>query len=173
MARVRGPRNTCGMILTALRARTSGKSTPARTALGVGGASLLAVVLAGCSNADQANAYTDALNSVQLKINNVVSATSSSEAFETALTQNLPAIKTDIQQLQSASGNLSSESKAIAEECTGDVNSIVTGLEAISAGVKAKDNAAVTSARTTTNVEIASLKSCIDKWNTNNGTNGS
>ncbi len=148
------------------------RSVVTRAALGVGGG-VLAIALTGCSNADQANAYTDALNSVQVKINSVVNATSSTEAFQAALTENLPAIQSDIQQLKAASGNLRSEAKPIAEECTSDVESIVTGLESINAAVKAKDGAAVTSARTTTNVEIQSLKSCIDKWNTNNGAAGS
>ncbi len=143
------------------------KSMVARAALGVGGG-VLAIALAGCSNADQANAYTDALNSVQVKINAVVNATSSTTAFQAALTETLPAIQSDIQQLRAASGNLRSEAKPIAEECTDDVESIVTGLESINAAVKAKDGAAVTSARTTTNAKIQSLKFCIDKWNTNN-----
>ena len=106
---------------------------------------------------------------MQLKISSVVSATASTEAFQAVLTENLPAIQADIAQLKSAEGNLSSEAKAIATECTGDVTAIVSGLEAIGAAVQAKDNKAVTAARTTTNVEIESLKTCISNWNASNG----
>ncbi|MFA7266929.1 MAG: hypothetical protein WC054_11505 [Candidatus Nanopelagicales bacterium] len=149
-------------------ARSRGRR--AKIVFGVAGAGALALVLGACGNSDQVNAYTDSLNAVQLKINSVVGATTSSEAFQASLAENLPAIQADIAQLKSAEGNLSSEAKAVAQECTGDVTAIVSGLEAIGVAVQAKDNKAVTAARTTTNVEIESLKTCIANWNTSNGT---
>lgn len=150
--------------------QTISRRRSVKTSLAVAGAGVLAFALGACSSADQANAYTDALNSVQLKINSVVSATSSTEAYQSALDTNLPALKTDLQQLQAAQANLSGDAQVIAQECTGDINAIVNGLQSISAAVKAKDNKAVNSARETTNAEIEDLKSCINRWNANNGT---
>lgn len=140
-----------------------------RASIGLVGAGVIALVISACGGVDQANAYTDSLNAIQLKINSVVSATSSPEAYETALNQNLPGIQTDLQQLQAAQGNLSGDSQTIAQKCTTDVQQIITGLQSLQTAVKAKDDTAVEAARTTTNTEIDSLKSCIDEWNTNNG----
>lgn len=140
-----------------------------RASVGIFGAGVIALAVSACGGVDQANAYTDALNSIQVKINSVVSATSSPEAYEAALNQNLPAIQTDLQQLQAAQGNLSGDSQTIAQKCTTDVQQIVTGLQSLETAVKAKNEAGVEAARTTTNTEIDSLKSCIDEWNTNNG----
>ncbi len=141
--------------------------------LGITFASILAIVLAACSgNAQQTNAYTDALNSVQVKINSVVSATATPEAYQAAVTQNMPAIKADLQQLQTAQGNLTGQTQTIAQKCTTNVQQIVTGLESISTALTAKDSKAVEAARQSTNTEIQSLKSCIDEWNTNNGNSG-
>lgn len=135
---------------------------------------MLALFLAACSgNAQQANAYTDALNSIQVKINSVVSATATPEAYQAAMSANMPNIKTDLQQMQTAQGNLTGQTQTIAQKCTTDVQQIITGLEAISAGLTAKDSKAVEASRQTTNAEIQSLKSCIDEWNTNNGNTGS
>lgn len=140
-----------------------------RTSLAVTGAGFLALALAACGGVDQANAYTDALNSIQVKLNSVVSATSSPEAYEAAINQNMPAIQTDLQQLQAAQGNLSGNSQTIAQKCTTDVQQIITGLQSMQTAVKAKDEAGIKTAQTTTNNEINSLKSCIDEWNANNG----
>ena len=140
-----------------------------RAAIGIFGAGVIALAVSACGGVDQANAYTDALNSIQVKINSVVSATSSPEAYEAALNQNLPAIQSDLQQLQAAQGNLSGNSQTIAQKCTTDVQQIVTGLQSLETAVKAKNEAGVEAARTTTNTEIDSLKSCIDEWNANNG----
>lgn len=156
-------------LLSAVPTKVRSRGRKAKMVFGIAGAGALTVALGACASADQANAYTDSLNAVQLKISSVVSATASTEAFQAALTENLPAIQADIAQLKSAEGNLSSEAKAIATECTGDVTAIVSGLEAIGAAVQAKDNKAVTAARTTTNVEIESLKTCISNWNASNG----
>ena len=101
-----------------------------RASIGIFGAGVIALAVSACGGVDQANAYTDALNSIQVKINSVVSATSSPEAYEAALNQNLQSLET---------------------------------------AVKAKNEAGVEAARTTTNTEIDSLKSCIDEWNANNG----
>jgi len=140
-----------------------------RASIGIFGAGVIALAVSACGGVDQANAYTDALNSIQVKINSVVSATSSPEAYEAALNQNLPAIQSDLQQLQAAQGNLSGNSQTIAQKCTTDVQQIVTGLQSLETAVKAKNEAGVEAARTTTNTEIDSLKSCIDEWNANNG----
>jgi len=140
-----------------------------RASIGIFGAGVIALAVSACGGVDQANAYTDALNSIQVKINSVVSATSSPEAYEAALNQNLPAIQSDLQQLQAAQGNLSGNSQTIAQKCTTDVQQIVTGLQSPETAVKAKNEAGVEAARTTTNTEIDSLKSCIDEWNANNG----
>lgn len=159
--------------MTLAAANSAGGSVRPRSfkmALGIGLASILAVVLAACSgNAQQTNAYTDALNAVQVKINTIVSATGTTEAYQAAITANMPAIKTDLQQLQTAQGNLTGQTQTIAQKCTTDVQQIVAGLEAINTALTAKDSAAVEAGRTTTNAEIQSLKSCIDEWNTNNG----
>ena len=78
--------------------------------------------------------------------------------------QNLPALRR-----AAAQGNLSGDSQTIAQKCTTDVQQIVTGLQSLETAVKAKNEAGVEAARTTTNTEIDSLKSCIDEWNANNG----
>ena len=162
--------------MTPLATRGNGVSGRPRTltaALGITFAGILAIVLAACSgNAQQTNAYTDALNSVQVKINSVVSATATPEAYQAAVAQNMPTIKSDLQQLQAAQGNLTGQTQTIAQKCTTDVQQIVSGLESINAALTAKDSKAVETARQTTNTEIQSLKSCIDEWNTNNGNSG-
>ena len=155
--------------LAATPSKPSGRKRSVRASVGLVGAGVVALAISACGGVDQANAYTDSLNAIQLKINTVVSATSSPDAYETPLSQNLPAIQTDLQQLQAAQGNLSGDSQTIAQKCTTDVQQIITGLQSLQTAVKAKNEAGVEAARTTTNTEIDSLKSCIDEWNANNG----
>ena len=88
-----------------------------RASIGIFGAGVIALAVSACGGVDQANAYTDALNSIQVKINSVVSATSSPEAYEAALNQNLPAIQSDLQQLQAAQGNLKRSRRSAPRMC--------------------------------------------------------
>lgn len=134
-----------------------------RRFLPTAGVAMAAGGLLGCAPNDQISAYTDALTSAQIRIDNVIEATSSTAAYQTALASNLPVILVDIQQLKATQDALPADTKAIAQRCTRDVELVADGLQSINAAIEAKDAQAGDVARNTTNGHITNLTACISQ----------
>lgn len=137
-------------------------------AIGLALAALMSVALiSGCSNAEaeQANAYINALNQIGQAQNQLAQLPQGSPELKTAIATAVPKMQTALDQMKAAQPNLTGSAKTVADGATPEAQKMVESLNAASTALAAGDEAVAVTALAQFDDAAVALQGYVKQWN--------